>query len=603
MATDGQINTDILSDEFFDELCTICKSKSKNTEGVKFCLDCQDYFCIICVQVHSQVPVCAGHKMLDKSLVTSGIIKGLPKAPEEPVCAGNKVLDKSQVESGISKSLPKAPTEMCDRHSHKLIDMYCQNHDSVGCSTCMADNHRSCQEICYIPEYIQNNTYQAATTDIQTKLKEISKSLAEQVTRFKQDKQRLLKRKEELLADIRKFRQEINNQLDKLENNSIGNIEDMVKHLEDKIENNLKNLQAHMARVTSANDKLASQNTSQAEVFIFVKIGEDTANAANKCIEDNKTKRTRDVIKLQPEKRILTLLQQYKALGKLGKKGNPAKTPSTLFKIKGKQSYCVTATSYEEDNYSRSACCLKDGTVILADRKNKKLKRFHSNNNTIIDYCDLPAAPWQVCSINTTQVAVTLPLQKEVHFISVEGQMSTTNKINTDFSCSGLAYTNNNLYVSDDTKKVYVYTLSGRKIKQLRIKHSFISHLKNQLTRTDQLRCINSLAVSKDAKRIYVTDRDRGLIVLDKKGKVITRFNGGEIQWASCCYVTEAGSVLVSGSYSNNVIQFTSDGELLGEVIKSDRGKWNISSVCCNQQMSKMYVCRSGKSNIEVYDI
>jgi hypothetical protein len=39
MATGGQINTDILSDEFVDKLCTICKSKSKNTEGVKFCLD------------------------------------------------------------------------------------------------------------------------------------------------------------------------------------------------------------------------------------------------------------------------------------------------------------------------------------------------------------------------------------------------------------------------------------------------------------------------------------------------------------------------------------------------------------------------------------
>jgi hypothetical protein len=114
MATGGGIDTDIHSDETFDVLCTICKSKSKNTEGIKYCVDCQYYFCIKCVQVHSQVPVCAGHKVLDKSLVTSRIIK----------------------------SLPRAPTERCDRHSHKHIDMYCQNHDTVGCSTCMAVDHR-----------------------------------------------------------------------------------------------------------------------------------------------------------------------------------------------------------------------------------------------------------------------------------------------------------------------------------------------------------------------------------------------------------------------------------------------------------------------------
>jgi hypothetical protein len=114
---------------------------------------------------------------------------------------------------------------------------------------------------------------------------------------------------------------------------------------------------------------------------------------------------------------------------------------------------------------------------------------------------------------------------------------------------------------------------------------------------------INGLGVSKDATRIYVPDGNRGLTVLDNNGRVITRFNGENLDFATCCYVTEAGSVLVSGYNSNNVLQFTSDGELIGEVIKADNGKGKITSVCCNQQMSKMYVCRSGKNNIEVYNI
>jgi hypothetical protein len=114
MATGGKIDTDILSDEIFDVLCSMCKNRGKLSEGEKFCVDCHDYFCINCVTVHSQVPVLAGHK----------------------------VLDKSQVKSGTSKSLPREPAERCDRHSHKHIDMYCQNHDNVGCSTCMTIEHR-----------------------------------------------------------------------------------------------------------------------------------------------------------------------------------------------------------------------------------------------------------------------------------------------------------------------------------------------------------------------------------------------------------------------------------------------------------------------------
>ncbi|XP_060568304.1 transcription intermediary factor 1-alpha-like [Ruditapes philippinarum] len=189
MATGKQIDTDILSDEIFDVLCSICKNKGKTTEGEKFCVDCKDYFCITCVQIHGQVPLCAGHK----------------------------VLDKSQGKSGTSNVLPRAPTERCDRHSHKHIDMYCQNHDNVGCSTCMAVDHRLCKDTFYIPEFIQNNTYQVETREIQTRLKEIAKTFAKQDDIFKQDKQRLLQRKAEILADIRKFRQEINGQLDKLE--------------------------------------------------------------------------------------------------------------------------------------------------------------------------------------------------------------------------------------------------------------------------------------------------------------------------------------------------------------------------------------------------
>jgi hypothetical protein len=61
--------------------------------------------------------------------------------------------------------------------------------------------------------------------------------------------------------------------------------------------------------------------------------------------------------------------------------------------------------------------------------------------------------------------------------------------------------------------------------------------------------------------------------------------------------------VLVSGYDSNIVLQFTSDGELIGEIIKADSGKSGSMSVCCNQQMSKMCISREDEDNIEVYDI
>ncbi|XP_060600979.1 uncharacterized protein LOC132754381 [Ruditapes philippinarum] len=564
MATGQQIDTDILSDEIFDVLCSMCRNEGRNTEGEKYCVDCHDYFCVSCVKVHSKVPVLAGHK----------------------------VLDKSQVKSGTSKAIPRAPAERCDRHSHKHIDMYCKNHDNVGCSTCMAVDHRLCKDTFYIPEFIQNNTYQVESRDIQTKLKEITKTLEKQADRFKQDKQKLLKRKAEILADIRKFRQEINDQLDKLEESSIDEIESKVNCLEDKIENSLKQLQAYKSRIRSANDKLTSTNTSHSEVFVNVKMGEDAANVANKYMEHAKKKKsTIEDIEFQPDRTILTQLEQKKTIGTLSEK--PAKTADSLFQMKGNQSYNVKVKSDKDDCNIRSACCMEDGTIILTDYNNKKLKRLHRYNYTVTDFCDLPGGPWEVCMINNTQVAVTIPSKQEVHFISLERNMKTTNKINTDFKCFGLAYVNNNLYFSDGVTSVYMYTLSGRKLKQFS---------KDQ-TGQKLLRNICSLAVNKDATRIYVADYYNGLIVLDNNGQVITSFSDRQLKKATCCYLTETGSVLVSGFDSKNVLQLTRDGELIGEVIKADSEKWDITSVCCNQQMTKMCISRYPDDNIEVFDI
>ncbi|XP_060587036.1 uncharacterized protein LOC132742315 [Ruditapes philippinarum] len=559
MATGNQIDTDILSDELFDVLCSMCKNKGTNTEGEKFCVDCHDYFCRNCVQVHNVVPVLVGHK----------------------------VLDKSQVKSGTSIGLPRAPTERCDRHSHKHIDMYCQNHDKVGCSTCMAVDHRFCKDTFYIPEFIQNNTYQVEYRQIQIKLKAIAETLAKQCDRFKEDKQRLLKMKAELLANIRKFRQEIDDHLNKLEKSSLDEIDDKVKSLEDKIEDSLKQLQTNKSRVTSANVKLASANINQSEVFVYVKIAENAANVANKYIEDAKFKSSVEGIDFQPDRTILTQLEKKKTLGILSKK----LTAATLFQIKGSQSYNVKVVSDRKKCYIRSACCMEDGTIFLADYYNNKLKRLHRYNYTVTKYWDLHGKPYQVCLINNTQVGVTVPSQKKVYFTSDSGKKKTTNEIKTDFECFGLAYANNNLYISDENTSVYMYTLSGKKLQQISYDQSGFD-------------CdIYSLAVSQDATRIYVADYHNGLTVLDKNGQVIRSFYNDQLIGATCCYLTEAGSVLVSVEASNNVLQFTPDGELIGEIIKDDSGKRNIISACCNQQMTKMYISRFRDDNIEVYDI
>ena len=418
-----------------------------------------------------------------------------------------------------------------------------------------------------------------APEKIQTKLEMIAKTLTEQTGKYKQDKQKLLKRKAELVADIKKFRQEINHQLDKLEKKSVDEIERQLKILEDKIEESLKQLQANKARVTAANNKLTSPCPNLGEEFVHVKMAEEAAHVATKCIEDHKTHVQLVNIGFNPAKAIITQLKERKNLGIL----------NNLLNIKGEKSYCIKTESDKKTCYITSACYMEDGTVILADTNNRKLKWLDSVNYTVKDYYDLPGDPWQVCSITNSQVAVTLP-SEGIQFISLERPMKLTNKIKTDFICYGLASASNNLYISD-TETVYIYTLSGSKVRQF----------SNNASRPDLFSEIRFLAVSADASRIFVADDSKGLIVLDNNGQVVSTFSGEKLQRACCCCcVTESGSVLVSGFNDNDVLQFTHNGELMGEVVNDKEGVW---AVCCNQQMSRMCISLFGRDNILVYDI
>jgi hypothetical protein len=102
------------SDETRHLLCSPCKRKERNKEADKYCADCHDYYCSDCVTFHEDIPAMSGHK----------------------------ILDKDQVKDGTRGSLPVTTTQRCERHGFKPVDMYCQGHDSVGCSTCMAVDHR-----------------------------------------------------------------------------------------------------------------------------------------------------------------------------------------------------------------------------------------------------------------------------------------------------------------------------------------------------------------------------------------------------------------------------------------------------------------------------
>jgi hypothetical protein len=117
MATGGDITideTDQMQDEFFDFQCTLCELKNKNCKAEKYCVDCKDYYCSTCVKFHEDIPALLKHK----------------------------ILEKDQFQSMSRQTQLPIPTERCENHNHNCVDMYCEEHNQVGCQMCMAIYHR-----------------------------------------------------------------------------------------------------------------------------------------------------------------------------------------------------------------------------------------------------------------------------------------------------------------------------------------------------------------------------------------------------------------------------------------------------------------------------
>lgn len=114
------MDTAVLSDSTESHLkCTICAKKNKRTEAVKYCVECKSYCCQACVEAHDTFPVLNGHTLLDNNVTTA------------PLHVARQ-----------HKPLPLLPTERCSKHPSYIVDMYCSDHDIVGCSTCMTMDHR-----------------------------------------------------------------------------------------------------------------------------------------------------------------------------------------------------------------------------------------------------------------------------------------------------------------------------------------------------------------------------------------------------------------------------------------------------------------------------
>ncbi|XP_052778639.1 uncharacterized protein LOC128216088 [Mya arenaria] len=527
MASNFEPSIQSCCDFIYDFSCSPCEENGFNTEAHHYCTQCTKYYCENCVSKHN----------------------GLY---QKHAVLGREDVKKWEAAPGVVDSLMR-----CVRHNGEELKLVCGDHDQLCCQICVAVEHRNCSKIQHIPDVakgIQGNVkFQQITkmmAEVQERLEKMKESHVKNTTS--------LKRTRSAISDeIKTKRNKINTILDNIEKTTLGNLEEMITELDESLKTDIKTCTQMNIQLQHMIDTFQMKaESSESKSYIAYRKSQDFISQANYHLRGKSVIESFNVT-FQENYLIEELLSLIKIFGKQTLIAKQPEGPLTdlnhVFNIAEKKEYNVKMND-EGHCFIHGVCEMPSGEFVIADKMNCKVKLLDKECR-VLDHCDVPAYPSHVCHIDGNEVAVchsSYDDEHEIHFIkATNGKLVTTRKLSFKHRCYAAAYHGGLLYVSSGYA-LYVYTMSGQKVKKL-------------YKDTDGDKTVVKFVLSNDGKTIYITNKDaHQLITLDNNGNKLASITDPDMKKPTGVHVTPAGHVFVC-CYDSGIVMQVDTGLQVGK--------------------------------------
>ncbi|XP_060576722.1 E3 ubiquitin-protein ligase TRIM33-like [Ruditapes philippinarum] len=310
--------------------CSACKEQDKNTAADNYCVDCQDCYCSECLKLHETLPALKSHKLLDTD--------------DDKIC-----------------QLKMIPTKKCEKHNYKAVDMFCKNHDEVGCATCMATDHRTCKDVLYIPEMIRTSP----DKECQESIAALEKQFYELLDRFKKEDSDLETNKQTEIDKINSYAKEIENKIKQAAEDASSQVEKRYQKLKSSVKENTVAIKEKFDDFEVIKECIGATTQNKSQAFVSFKLNKGKIAASKQACEE--------FSHIELGQRVqFTLDPNYKILiGNLIILGNVRIQPYS-FVHKGSFDIRLPSDKFSIDIHG--SCILSNGSIILADNKNNNIK-------------------------------------------------------------------------------------------------------------------------------------------------------------------------------------------------------------------------------------
>ncbi|XP_060586975.1 uncharacterized protein LOC132742554 [Ruditapes philippinarum] len=390
------------------------------------------------------------------------------------------------------------------------------------------------------------------------------------------------------LADIKMFRQEINQRLDELERQ----IEDAANVIQKENNKHLKAVEEICEDITkclkTSSDTIKQLNTSKEadKLFMELKLAEKTM----KNVDGKKLQLSSYDIKefkLKTNDAILDRLKTEKSLGTLIQRTLKIKSPSV--QIKYRQSshqgdICVKTSKDKDSCWITGMTLLTPDLLIITDYKNDAVKMVDTSSQSVSYHLQLNDSPWGITTVTSTKLAVTHTYKQTIQFISISSnKLKKKDTMKVNGHCHGISCYQDKLFVT--------YRYPG-KLQILEMNGTI-------LTTTDDK------IIFKDPD--YVTCNKSSIYVSDRKMKSVTRLNWqGDVVGSYGCAgaprgisPSNDGTVFVCG-WDRNIIEEISEDCSTGKVVLQD--VIDPFAVCWSDETKKLYFSCNCSTSDTNYD-
>ncbi|CAC5411468.1 unnamed protein product [Mytilus coruscus] len=220
-------------------MCDPCSRLNKSSEGLKYCIDCEDALCTNCSDLHSAVKLLASHHLVDVSVTT-----------------GSKF--------NIKKD--------CNDHEGMCFEFYCPDHDCLICRTCMANMHRTSGKIQPIDVAAKGCKTSSMLEDVSKDIASLLNSTNALLEDRQKKKTSVGQTKAKVLKEIAKFRHDINDHLDQLETNCCSEVDIFERKIRKTVSNELSEAdkRQHVIQNICEQVDFVTKHGSESQLFIFL---------------------------------------------------------------------------------------------------------------------------------------------------------------------------------------------------------------------------------------------------------------------------------------------------------------------------------------------